>query len=213
MAQCVLHKMAFEGSFASEKLESVLHISDLYSYAPIKAALNFGFLVRRDYLIFLEKHSGSILDIRNEEIDESYINQCEILHMNAFLYLPLRKNERGELLVAAADPYDEKLVTSLVIKFKCKIILVAAPDLDITWLAHKLRGGFFVKEAVFSLMKKHPESSALITFTDAQLFFIFGSLGLTIALVILFFKPTFIVLNLLSSLFFLFSGLSARTHR
>jgi len=125
--------------------------------------------------------------------------------MNAFLYLPLRKNEKGELLIAAADPYDEKLVTSLVIKFKCKIVLVAAPDLDITWLAHKLRGGFFVKEAVFSLMKKHPDSSALITFTDGQLFFIFGSLGLMITSFIIFFKPTFIAINLLSSLFFLFS--------
>ena len=205
MAQCVLHKMAVEGAFSSEKLESVLHISDLYSYAPIKAALNFGFLVRRDYLFFLEKHNESILDIRNAELDETYINQCDILHMNAFLYLPLRKNEKGELLVAAADPYDEKLVTSLVIKFKCKIVLVAAPDLDITWLAHKLRGGFFVKEAVFSLMKKHPDSSALITFTDGQLFFIFGFLGLIIAMVIVFFKPTFIALNLLSSIFFLFS--------
>ena len=147
MAQCVLHKMTSEGSFSDEKLETVLHISDVYSYAPIKAALNFGFLVRRDYLLFLEEHNQTIIDIRNEELDEVYINQCDISHMNSFLYLPLRKNENGELLVAAADPFDEKLITSLVIKFKCKIKLLAASDLDITWLGHKLRGGFFVKEA------------------------------------------------------------------
>ena len=205
MAQCVLHKMASDKSFSDDKLDAVLNISSIYSYAPIKAALNFGFLVRRDYLTYLETQGFTIIDLRNEVLDEEIVNQCDISHMNSFLYIPLRKNELGELLVACADPYDEKLITSLAVKFKCKIKLVAAPDLDITWLSHKLRGGFFVKEAVFSLMKTHPESSALITFTDAQLYFIFGFIAISIAAIILFFKPTFILINLLSSLFFLFS--------
>ena len=169
MAQCVLHKMALDNSFSDEKLDAVLNIANIYSYAPIKAALNFGYLVRRDYIIFLENNNHQIIDLRNEELDEAFVNQCDISHMNSFLYIPLRKDANGDLLIAAADPFDEKLNTSLVIKFKCRIKLVAASDLDITWLSHKLRGGFFVKEAVFSLMKKHPESSALITFTDAQI--------------------------------------------
>ena len=205
MAQCVLHKMALDNSFTDEKLDAVLHIANIYSYAPIKAALNFGFMVRRDYLAYLEKQNYPIIDLRNEELDEAYVNQCDISHMNSFLYIPLRKSAEGDLLIAAADPFDEKLITSLVIKFKCKTKLVAASDLDITWLSHKLRGGFFVKEAVFSLMKKHPESSALITFTDAQLYFIFGFIALTIIFFIIFFKLTFITVNLFSSLFFLFS--------
>ncbi len=205
MAQCVLHKMALDNSFTDEKLDAVLNIANIYSYAPIKAALNFGYLVRRDYLTYLAKQNHPIIDLRNEELDEDYVNQCDISHMNSFLYIPLRKDSNGDLLIAAADPFDEKLSTSLVIKFKSKIRLVAASDLDITWLSHKLRGGFFVKEAVFSLMKKHPESSALITFTDAQLYFIFGFIALSIIFFIIFFKPTFIVVNLFSSLFFLFS--------
>ncbi len=205
MAQCVLHKLVSSDSLSEEKLDAILNIASIYSYAPIKTALNFGFLVRRDYLNYLESQGHQIVDVRTEELQEEFVNQCDISHINSFLYLPLRKNRNNELLVAAADPYDEKLVTSLTVKFRCKIVLVAASDLDITWLGHKLRGGYFVKEAVFSLMKKHPESSALITFTDPQLFFIFGAIAFSFILLIIFFKPTFIIINLMSSIFFLFS--------
>ncbi len=205
MAQSALHIMAYSQLFSEEKLEKVMHISNVYSYAPIKSALNFGFLVRRDFIKFLESQGYSLIDLRNEEIDEVYINQCDVSHMNSFLYFPLRKNEKGELIVAAADPLDDKLVTSLIVKFKCKIKLVAASDLDITWLAHTKRGGFFVKEAVFSLMKKDPDSSGLITFTDGQLYVIFGFVAFVVIMFIMFFKATFIAVNLFSSIFFLFS--------
>jgi glycosyltransferase XagB len=205
MSLCALDKMAAEKLFNEKKLEQVLFIGTMYNYAPIKAALNFGFLVRKDYIHFLEKEGHTLVDVRTEEIDEQYVNQCDITHMNSFLYLPLRKNSSGELIVAAADPLDSKLATSLQVKFRCSIKLIAAFDLDITWLSHKLRGEAFVKEAVFSLMKKDPDSSGLITFTDAQLYVIFGLIGITVVFFILYFKFTFIAVNLFSSLFFLFS--------
>jgi hypothetical protein len=193
------------GIFADDKLTAVGDIADTYSYAPIKAALNFGFLQRKEYVAFLEKEGYNIIDVRAEEMDKSFIEECEVSHMNSFLYIPLRKLPTGELLIAVADPFDEKLVISLTVKFKCQLKFVATSDLDITWLAHTIRGGFFVKEAVFSLMKKDPESSGLITFTDAQLYFIFGLIGITLILLIVFFKPTFISINLFASVFFLFS--------
>ncbi|MFX4439354.1 hypothetical protein ABTA79_19400, partial [Acinetobacter baumannii] len=67
--------------------------------------------------------------------------------------------------MAAADPMDEKLIGALENKFATRITMVAASDLDITWMVHKLRGEYYVKEAVFSLMRKDPASSGLTTFT------------------------------------------------
>ena len=205
MAVCALNKMVAEGIFSDEKLQDVEAIADTYNYAPIKAALNFGFLTRKEYTSFLEKENYPFVDVRNEEMDGAYIDQCDIQHLNSFLYIPLRKLDDGRLLVAAADPFDEKLRNSLFAKFKMEIKIVATSDLDITWLAHKIRGEFHVKEAVFSLMRKDPASSGLITFTDGQLFFIFISLASLITLLVLFFTTTFIVLNLFASLLFLFS--------
>jgi len=205
MTRCGLHKMAETGFFTHVKLDEVEAIANMYSYAPIKAALNFGFLTRKIYVDFLEKENYPLIDLRNEEMDDVYIHQCDIQHLNSFLYIPLRKELDGTLLVAAADPLDEKLMNSLYVKFRMKIRFVAASDLDITWLAHKTRGEFYVKEAVFSLMRKDAESSGLVTFTNAQLIFAFGFIAFNIAMLILYFSPTIIVINLLSSVFFLFS--------
>ncbi|OIR03002.1 beta-monoglucosyldiacylglycerol synthase [mine drainage metagenome] len=197
--------MAESDFFSNEKLDEVEAIAEMYSYAPIKAALNFGFLTRKSYVTFLEKENYPLIDVRKEEMDDVFIHQCDIQHLNSFLYIPLRKEADGTLLVAVADPFDEKLMNSLFVKFRMKIRFVAASDLDITWLAHKTRGEFYVKEAVFSLMRKDAASSGLVTFTNAQLIFLFGFVALNIVMLILFFSPTVIVLNLLSSAFFLFS--------
>lgn len=205
MNRCVLHKMLAADSLTEKKLEEAESIADRYSYSPIKAALNFGFLIRKEYTTFLEKENYVLIDLRKEEMDDIYINQCDIQHLNSYLYVPLRKEIDGTLLVAVADPFDEKLIHTLNVKFKMPIRVVAASDLDITWMAHKLRGEFYVKEAVFSLMRKDAASSGLITFTDPQMIFIFCFLALTIILLITYFSITAIIINLLASGFFLFS--------
>ena len=205
MANCALNNMVEHDLFDLDKLNKIHEIAEMYSYAPIKAALNFGFLTRTEYVHYLEKENYALIDVRSEEIEDTYINQCDIQHINSYLYLPLRKLEDGTLLVAAADPFDEKLISSLEIKFKMSLTMVATSDLDITWLGHKLRGEYYVKEAVFSLMKKDPSSSGLITFTQAQLVFIFVGIGITLTLATVFFVQTVIAINLFSSLFFLFS--------
>jgi len=205
MARCVLDNLVEAGSFSEEKLIEVNAISDMYSYAPIKSALNFGYLVRKTYLSYLEKNGYPLVDVRNEVLDESFVEQCDIKHLNSFLYLPLRKDTDGNLLIAAADPLDEKLLNTLYVKYRLPIKTVAASDLDIIWMAHKLKGQFYVKEAVFSLMRKDPASSGLVTFTNGQLITIFGGLAILITLLMLYFTATAIILNLLSSVFFLFA--------
>lgn len=205
MPVCALNNMISVGLFTTAKLDEIDVIADEFDYAQIKAALNFGFLTRKLYVSFLERSGFPLVDVRNEELDESFVEQCDLLHLNAFLYLPLRNDSKGNLLVAAADPMDERLQGILEIKFNTKIKLVAASDLDITWMIHKLRGEYYVKEAVFSLMRKDPDSSGLTTFTDAQLLFIFISIALALLLLTINFVSSFIFFNLFFSFVFLFS--------
>ena len=174
MTRSAIDIMASQRKFDAEKLKEIDAIAATFSYAPIKVALCFGFLTRRDYMAFLKSEGKEIVDVRNYEIDEAYFNQCDIHHLNSYLYIPLKQDFDGSLLVAAADPFDEKLANSLMVKFKTNIKLVAADDLDITWVSHKVRGRDLVNESVYSLMKKDPTSSGHITFTTPQLVVIFA---------------------------------------
>ncbi len=205
MPVCALNNMISVGLFTTAKLEEIDVIADEFEYAQIKAALNFGYLTRKLYVSFLERSGFPLVDVRNEVLDERFLEQCDLLHLNAFLYLPMRNDGKGNLLVAAADPMDERLQGILEIKFNTKIKLVAASDLDITWMVHKLRGEYYVKESVFSLMRKDPESSGLTTFTDAQLLFIFIAIGFALLLLTINFVNSFIFFNLFFSFVFLFS--------
>jgi len=203
MASSALHKMAEYHAFDAHQLREVEAVAELYTYAPVKAALNFGFLDRKTYETFLTREGFPFIDLNKEVIDEAWLSQCDLYHMNAFLYLPMRLNEFGELLVAVADPMDEKLASSLIVQFKCRVKLVAASDLDITWHTHTRCGRTAVKDAVFSLARKDPESSGHITFTDGQLAFIFSFMGLLLALSILYPLPTLGGINLVMSILFL----------
>ncbi len=205
MPVCALNNMINVGLFTTGKLEQIEEIAAEFEYINIKTALNFGFLTRKEYVAFLERAGFPLIDIRNQEIDEAFVSQCDLLHLNSFLYLPIKEDGRGVLIVAAADPLDEKLLGFLEIKFDKKISLVAASDLDITWMINKLRGEYYVKEAVFSLMRKDPMSSGIITFTDAQLIFIFGFIGVFFIFLTLYFVNAFIFFNLFFSSFFLFA--------
>lgn len=205
MPVCALNNMISVGLFTTAKLEEIDVIADEFDYAQIKAALNFGYLTRKAYVAFLERSGFPLVDVRNEVLDESFVEQCDLLHLNAFLYLPMRNDGRGNLLVAAADPMDERLQGYLEMKFNTKVKLVAASDLDITWMVHKLRGEYYVKESVFSLMRKDPDSSGLTTFTDAQLVFIFVAIAIAFILLTYNFVNSFIFFNLFFSFVFLFS--------
>lgn len=204
MPLCGLHNMVTAGLFSEIKLQEAEAIANDYGYATIKAALNFGFLTRKEYVGFLEEEGFPLIDIRAEELDLLYLEQCDLQHLNAFLYCPVRMEADG-LLVAAGDPMDEKLIAGLSSKFDCPIKMVAASDLDITWLVHKYRGEYYVKEAVFSLMRKDPESSGIITFTDPQLISIFGMIMIFFVLLVVNFVKTAIFFNLLLSVTFLFA--------
>jgi len=205
MPVCALNNMINVGLFTTGKLNQIEQIANEFGYINIKTALNFGFLTRKEYVAFLERSGFPLIDVRNETIDETFVSQCDLLHLNSFLYLPIRKDGNGYLMVAAADPLDEKLQGYLEVKFDSKVKMVAASDLDITWKIHILRGEYYVKEAVFSLMRKDPSSSGIVTFTDAQLAFIFIFFLVAFVMLSLFFVNAFIFFNLFFSFFFLFA--------
>lgn len=205
MPACALDNMINVGLFTTGKLNQIEQIANEFGYINIKTALNFGFLTRKEYVAFLDRAGYPLIDIRNENIDETFVAKCDLLHLNSFLYLPVRIDGNGYLIVAAADPLDEKLQGYLEVKFDTKIKMVAASDLDITWKIHILRGEYYVKEAVFSLMRKDPNSSGIITFTDAQLGFIFLFFLVAFVMLSLFFVNAFIFFNLFFSFFFLFA--------
>ncbi|TSA65750.1 MAG: hypothetical protein D4R41_00575, partial [Sediminibacterium sp.] len=140
-----LDNMVMAGLFEADKLAEIEVIANDYGYSCVKTALNFGFLTRKKYVSFLEREGFSFVAVRNEVLDDVYINQCELIELNAILFAPLRQLPDGSLLVAAADPQDEKLKTLLAIRFQMPIKIVAASDLDITWLIHIKRGEYFVK--------------------------------------------------------------------
>jgi hypothetical protein len=48
--------------------------------------------------------------------------------------------------------------------------IILASDLDITWLSNKLLGDKYIKSAVFELMKRDPDSSAVVTFSPRSLY-------------------------------------------
>lgn len=205
MPVSALNNMLSAGQFTVSKLEQIEVIAEEFNYASIKAALNFGFLTRKEYVHFLERSGYPLVDVRNEVIDQGFVDKCDLQHLNSFLYLPIRNDGKGKLIVAAADPMDEKLIGALENKFATRITMVAASDLDITWMVHKLRGEYYVKEAVFSLMRKDPASSGLTTFTDPQLIFIFGLIALFFMLLTYNLVNTFIFFNLFFSGTFLFA--------
>ncbi|MCA6441597.1 MAG: glycosyltransferase family 2 protein [Sediminibacterium sp.] len=205
MPVSALNNMLSAGQFTVSKLEQIEVIAEEFNYASIKAALNFGFLTRKEYVLFLERSGYPLVDVRNEVIDQGFVDKCDLQHLNSFLYLPIRNDGKGKLIVAAADPMDEKLIGALENKFATRITMVAASDLDITWMVHKLRGEYYVKEAVFSLMRKDPASSGLTTFTDPQLIFIFGLIALFFMLLTYNLVNTFIFFNLFFSGTFLFA--------
>jgi cellulose synthase/poly-beta-1,6-N-acetylglucosamine synthase-like glycosyltransferase len=203
MNRSAIDIMASQRKFDAEKLKDVDAIAAMYSYAPIKVALCFSFLTRKDYKDFLKSEGKDLVDIRTYEIDESYLNQCDIHHLNSYLYIPLKKDFDGSLLVAAADPFDEILANSLMVKFRTNVKLVAADDLDITWVAHTKRGRDLVHDSVYSLMKKDPASSGHITFTDPQLISIFSIIAISMIALFVYTIPTIIVLNFFATFAFL----------
>ena len=173
-------------------------------FAPVKILLNFGYLSRKQYERVLASKGHTLVAIREEAYTMAVVSQLDLRVADRFLGLPLRI-ENGHVVVAMADPTDETYTTLVGDTFNLPLIILPASDLDIIWLSHKLLGEPYVKKAVFDLVQRDPESSALVTFTNSQLIVIFGLIALVSTLLCLNFVDTSITINVLMSTFFLIS--------
>ncbi|MDT3403184.1 glycosyltransferase [Mucilaginibacter terrae] len=172
--------------------------------APIKIALNFGFISRKNYERSLTNAGYVFEEIREEAYQEEILEKIDLRFADERMAIPLRI-EDNRVVTLMADPEDQLFIDFVRLTYGLEPIIIVASDLDITWLSHKLLGQKYVKSAVFELLNNDQASSALTTFTSKQLVFLFVLLGAIAAGLVLSFKITSIIINVIMSVFFLFT--------
>ncbi|CCH54139.1 hypothetical protein BN8_03283 [Fibrisoma limi BUZ 3] len=190
------------GLLTHDQQERIARFQTRTGFAAVKILLNYGYLSRKQYERVLGEHGYELVNIRTEEHDMDVVSRIDLRVADRFLALPLRLQD-DKVVVAMADPTDETYIQLVRETFGRDLLILTASDLDITWLSHKLLGEPFVKSAVFELVNRDPQSSALITFTTTQLVVIFGAIAVVIALLCLDFVNTTIAINVVMSSFFL----------
>ncbi|RYY36455.1 MAG: glycosyltransferase [Sphingobacteriaceae bacterium] len=168
----------------------------------IKVALNFGFISRKNYERSLINAGYTFEEIREEEHDREVLDKIELKFSNDHLALPMRI-ENGKVVTLMADPTNELFKDFIKFTYDLEPEIILASDLDITWMSHRLLGEKYVKSAVFELLNRDAKASALVTFTMPQLIFLFVLIGIITSGLVLDFKNTSIILNVIVSSFFL----------
>ncbi|MFD0794631.1 glycosyltransferase family 2 protein [Mucilaginibacter litoreus] len=169
----------------------------------IKIALTSGYISRKNYDrslinagIIIQEHP------RDEAYDPEVLSRLDLPFVHDRLALPLRI-ENGKVVTLMAAPDDQLVIDFVKFTYDMEPEVIITSDLDITWLSNKLLGERYVKSSVFELLKRDPDSSAVVTFSTAQLIFIFVLISLVAIGLVLSFKNTSIIINVLISSFFL----------
>jgi hypothetical protein len=185
-----------------EDRERIENLSASTGQSFIKVALNYGYISRKNYERILINYDYKIEEIRAEAFDTEILNKIDLKFADEQIALPLRM-ENGKVITLMADPSNGLFIDFIRFTYNCEPQIIVASDLDILWLSHKLLGEAYVKSSVFELMKNDSSSSAIVTFTTAQLIFTFILLGIVAIGLVLSFKNTSIIINLIISSFFL----------
>jgi cellulose synthase/poly-beta-1,6-N-acetylglucosamine synthase-like glycosyltransferase len=168
----------------------------------IKVALTFGYISRKNYNRSIVNAGYTINSIREEAYDREVLDKVELIFADSHLALPLRI-ENNKVVTLMADPSDQLFVDYIRMTYDMEPEIILADDLDITWLTHKLLGEVYIKSAVFELLNRDPDSSALVTFSTPQLVIFFLFLGLLAVGLVRDFKNVTIIINVAMSFFFL----------
>ncbi|MCJ8211586.1 glycosyltransferase [Mucilaginibacter sp. RS28] len=191
-----------DGFITDEDVEKIYRHSERSGLSFIKIVLNFGYISRKNYERSLNNAGYAFEEIREQPYDKEILDQVDLKFADEHLALPLRK-ENGKIVTIMADPSDQLFIDFVKLTFDCDPEIIVASDLDITWLSHKLIGIPYVKSAVFELLNRDAESSALVTFTNSQLIFIFATIAIIATFLVLSFTLTAIVINVIISSVFL----------
>lgn len=194
--------LVHDGFITQEDIERISNFSARSGLSFVKILLNFGYISRKNYERSLTNAGYQFEQIREEPYDMDILDKVDLKFADEHLALPLRK-ENGKIVTIMANPSDELFIDFIKLTYDCEPEIIVASDLDITWLSHKLIGIKYVKSAVFELLNRDPNSSALVTFTNAQLIFIFGMIAFVTTCLVINFTLTSIIINVIISSIFL----------
>lgn len=190
------------GFLTADNREKIERLSLETGLSFIKIALTFGYISRKNYERSMIEDGYEFAQIREMEYDQAVLDKIDLSFANDHLALPLRV-ENGKVITLMANPDDELFADFIRFTYDMEPEIIVASDLDITWLSNKLIGDKYVKSSVFELMKRDPDSSAVVTFSSAQLVSTFVVIGIVAVGLVLSFKNTSIILNVIISSFFL----------
>ncbi|QHS54625.1 glycosyltransferase [Mucilaginibacter sp. 14171R-50] len=169
----------------------------------IKIALTSGYISRKNYDRSLLNAGYTISEHpRGEAYDSEVLNKIDLNFAHDRLAIPLRI-QNNKVVCLMASPDDPLFLDYIRFTYDREAEVIIASDLDITWLSNKLLGEKYIKSSVFELMKRDPDNSAIVTFSTAQLIFIFIIIGLVTIGLVISFKNTSIIVNVIISSFFL----------
>lgn len=191
-----------DGFITSDDRRRIEDISAQTNTAFIKIALNYGYISRKNYERILINANYKIEEIRKQSYDVEVLKKIELRFADDRLALPLRI-ENNQVIVIMADPSDELFLDFIRFTYNLEPKTIVASDLDILWLSHKLIGEKYVKSAVYELLNSDAESSAIVTFTSPQLIFLFVLIAVIAIGLVVNFKNTSILINVILSSFFL----------
>lgn len=191
-----------DGFITSDDRRRIEDISAQTNTAFIKIALNYGYISRKNYERILINANYKIEEIREQPYDVEVLKKIELRFADDRLALPLRI-EKNQVIVIMADPSDELFLDFIRFTYNLEPKTIVASDLDILWLSHKLIGEKYVKSAVYELLNSDAESSAIVTFTSPQLIFLFVLIAVIAIGLVVNFKNTSILINVILSSFFL----------
>jgi len=191
-----------DGFITSEDKQRIEDLSAQTNTSFIKVALTYGYISRKNYDRSLINANYKIEEIRDQPFDVEILKKIELRFADDRLALPLRI-EKGRVVTIMADPTDELFLDFIRFTYNLEPHVIIASDLDILWLSHKLIGTKYVKSAVYELLNNDAESSAIVTFTSAQLISLFVLLAVVAIGLFINFKNTSIFINVVLSSFFL----------
>jgi len=191
-----------DGFITSDDKQRIEDLSAQTNTSFMKVALTYGYISRKNYERILINANYKIEEIRDQPFDVEVLKKIELRFADDRLALPLRI-ENNKVVTVMADPGDELFLDFIRFTYNLEPQVIVASDLDILWLSHKLIGEKYVKSAVYELLNNDAESSAFVTFTSPQLISMFVLIAVIAIGLVVNFKNTSILINVLLSSFFL----------
>ncbi len=191
-----------DGFITQQDRERIEDFSIRSGLSFIKIALNFGYISRKNYLRSLNNAGYEFQEIRELPYDAEILKKIELKFADQHVAIPLRI-ENNKMITVMADPTDQLFIDFIRITYDVEPRIILASDLDIVWLSNKLLGQDYVKSSVYELLNRDADSSAFTTFSSNQLAFIFIMFALVVIGLMISFKNTSIIINVIISIFFL----------